>query len=369
MAPEAAAHWPEAGAAALLAGYEAWRARYAGITARARRHFERRDWLAAQRDSARRLDLYGECVADSLVQLESRVGALAGDRATWNAMRDAYGRRVAGRTDQELTETFFNSCVRRTFHTVGVDPDVEFVAIAMSDAPLPASPALVVQYPRDDRLGQLVRRALEEQPFAVPWADLAGDAQRVAEAIVAAADVRRIHTFELARPVFYRGQSAYRVGRLLTDGPAIPFLLALRNPDGCIAVDAVLLTEDEVSIVFSFARSYFMVGHEHPRELVDYLRAIMPRKPLAELYTAVGLHRHGKTELYRSLLRHLATSDDHFEIAPGQRGMVMCVFTLPGFDVVFKIIRDRFDPPKTVTHAEVRQKYRYVFRHDRACLL
>ena len=366
MAPEAAAHWPEAGAAALLAGYEVWRARFAGITVRARRHFERRDWLAAQRDSSRRLDLYGECVAESLSKLESRIGALAHDRATWNTMRDAFGRLAAGRHDQELTETFFNSCVRRTFHTVGVDPDVEFVAIAISDAPMSPGPALIVQYPRGDRLEQLVRRALEEQPFDVPWDDLETDTRHVADAIVQAAGVRRIHTFELARIVFYRGKSAYRVGRVLTDGRAIPFLLALRNPEGRIEVDAVLLTEDEVSIVFSFARSYFMVGYDHPRELVDYLRTIMPRKPLAELYTAVGLHRHGKTELYRSLLRHLATSDDRFEIAPGQRGMVMCVFTLPGFDVVFKIIRDRFDPPKTVTHDEVRQKYRYVFRHDRA---
>ena len=46
--------------------------------------------------------------------------------------------------------------------------------------------------------------------------------------------------------------------------------------------------------------------------------------------------------------------------------MVMVVFALPGFDVVFKVIRDRFPPPKTVTAEEVREKYRLVFRHDRA---
>jgi isocitrate dehydrogenase kinase/phosphatase len=166
--------------------------------------------------------------------------------------------------------------------------------------------------------------------------------------------------------VFFRGKAAYRVGRLLTDGEPLPFLLALSNPSGSMLVDAVLTSEDEVSIVFSFARSYFFVTWARPRELVAYLRAIMPRKRVSELYTAIGWHRHGKTELYRSLLRHLVTSDDRFEIAPGQRGMVMCVFMLPGFDVVFKVIRDRFDPPKTVTHAEVREKYRLVFRHDRA---
>src|SRR5207302_4466476 len=128
---------------------------------------------------------------------------------------------------------------------------------------------------------------------------------------------------------------------------------ALTNPDGRVVVDACLLTADEVSMVFSFARSYFFVEMDRAREMVDFLRSIMPRKPIAELYNAVGYNKHGTTELYRSLLSYLNATDERFEVAPGQRGMVMCVFTLPGFDVVFKVIRDRFDYPKTVTHQEV----------------
>ncbi len=363
---ESARDRAEQGAAVVLAAFESYRERFANITTRARRHFGRQDWSAAQRDSARRLDVYGECVAEGMNHLRTRLGAMAEDRATWNGMREQYRRRVADRGDAELGETFFNSCVRRAFHIVGVDPDMEFVAIRDSDAPGRIPEEFTETFPRADRLDTLVREALEHHAFSAPWDDLEGDVRRVAAAIVAEADVRRIRALELARPVFYRGKAAYLVGRLLTDGAAMPVLIALRNPAGRVVVDAVLLSEDEVSIVFSFARSYFLVEHRQPREVVDYLRALMPRKPLSELYTAIGYHRHGKTELYRSLLRHLATSDDRFEIAPGQRGMVMCVFTLPGFDVVFKVIRDRFDPPKTVTHEEVREKYRLVFRHDRA---
>jgi isocitrate dehydrogenase kinase/phosphatase len=121
-----------------------------------------------------------------------------------------------------------------------------------------------------------------------------------------------------------------------------------------------------VSVVFSFARAYFLVAMERPREMIDYLRTIMPRKPIAELYNALGFEKHGKTELYRGLLEHLASTDDRFVVAPGQRGMVMAVFTLPSSDVVFKVIRDRFDYPKTVTADQVRANYRIVFRHDRA---
>lgn len=366
MPPDPSAHWAETGAAVLLLALENYRERFGGITARAQRHFERRDWSAGQRDSGRRLDVYGECVAEGLSQLRARLGALADDRATWAAMRDAFARRLAGRGDAELAETFYNSCVRRTFHTVGVDPEVEFVSIALPAPPEPPGDVLVRTFPRHDRLDELMRDVLERQSFEVPWDDLAGDARRVASAIVAEADVRRIRAVEMAQPVFFRGKAAYLVGRLLTDGAAIPLLIVLRNPSGRVVVDAVLLSEDEVSIVFSFARAYFFVGHARPREVVDYLRAIMPRKPVSELYTSIGFHRHGKTELYRSLLLHMATSDDRFEVAPGQRGMVMCVFTLPGFDVVFKVIRDRFDPPKTATREEVRGKYRLVFRHDRA---
>jgi isocitrate dehydrogenase kinase/phosphatase len=133
-----------------------------------------------------------------------------------------------------------------------------------------------------------------------------------------------------------------------------------------VAVDAVLLTENECSIVFSFTRSYFFVEADRSRELVGFLRGLMPRKPVSELYDAIGHNKHGKTELYRALLAHLAQSEARFEVAPGQKGMVMLVFALPSYDVVFKLIRDRFPPPKTATRRQVMRKYELVFRHDRA---
>jgi isocitrate dehydrogenase kinase/phosphatase len=131
-------------------------------------------------------------------------------------------------------------------------------------------------------------------------------------------------------------------------------------------VDAVLLTEDEASIVFSFTRSYFFVEADHSREMVAFLRSLMPIKPVGEIYDAIGHPRHGKTELYRALLDHLQRSDDRFETAPGQKGMVMLVFALPAYDLVFKVIRDEFPPPKAVTRRQVMRKYDLVFRHDRA---
>jgi isocitrate dehydrogenase kinase/phosphatase len=143
-------------------------------------------------------------------------------------------------------------------------------------------------------------------------------------------------------------------------------VLSLRHEDGGVVVDAVLLTEDEASILFSFTRSYFAVDVRRPYDLVRFLRRLMPRKRIAELYISIGQNKHGKTERYRDLLRHLHSTDERFEHAPGTQGMVMIVFTMPGYDDVFKVIRDSFPPPKRTTRDNIMAKYRLVFQHDRA---
>jgi len=354
------------GARAILEGFGSFLDRFREITERARVHFERRDWLEMQRVSVDRLDLYSRVVTQTLDRLAILLGGRIHERETWTALRTAYAEGSAGRVDAELAETFFNSCTRRIFHTVGVDPSVEFVAPAVETQPAEPAPGITATLPSPGTLPGLVAEILRRTPFSVGYKDLEGDSLRASRAIAAQLSGVAVRSAEMARPVFFRGKGAYLVGRLRTDADDIPFLLALTNTGGRIEVDAALATENEVSIVFSFARSYFFVETARPRELVGFLRLLMPRKPVAELYNSIGFNKHGKTELYRSLLRHLQTTDDRFEIAAGQRGMVMSVFTLPTFDVVFKVIRDTFDAPKTVTHREVMDKYRLVFRHDRA---
>ena len=227
-------------------------------------------------------------------------------RPLWTAIRAAYQQRLGDRRDDDLAETFFNSITRRIFHTIGVDPAVEFV--------IPASPyvgafgrpwSLTESFEREGRDVDLYRRVLEHYRFAADYDDLDGDAARIAGMVASELDGRQVRGLELARAVFYRNKGAYIVGKLHTDRDDMPFVLALTNPEGRIVVDAVLLTADEVSIVFSFARSYFLVEMDSAREMVEFLHSIMPRKPIAELYIAVGCNKHGKTELYRSLLNHL----------------------------------------------------------------
>ena len=285
-------------------------------------------------------------------------------------MKEHFAELVAPRRDAELVETFFNSASRRIFHTVGVDDRAEFVHREPAPLPVEAAGRLLASY--DGRPGReaAVRSALAAHPFAAGWENLARDAAlatRALERILGAAwGAPEFDALDVLRPVFFRSKGAYLIGRVRRGGRQRPVVFALLNRTGRIEVDAVLCDEDEVSIVFSFTRSYFHVDAGHPAALVGFLKTLMPKKPVGELYNALGFDKHGKTELYRDLLRHFASSDDRFVEAPGARGMVMLVFTLPSYDVVFKVIRDSFAPPKTASRKDVLDKYRLVFRHTRA---
>lgn len=338
------------------------------LTRQAHAHFDARHWGGILRDAAARLDLYKAALSTAIHELDGLLGSDLRARPTWTGLKGAYLDRVASRCDAELAETFFNSVTRRLFVTVGVDPAIEFVTSGLEAPPAPRAdhPPVTMTFSVGGSVERAVQHMLAHYEQATPFTDLRRDVQAVSDALRQAAAGHVITTLEMARAPFFRNKAMYLVGRAHTLAATIPVALACINTADGLLVDAVLTEVDDISIVFSFARSYFLVETVCPSALVGFLRELMPRKPLSELYASIGHNKHGKTEFYRALLAHLEHTDDQFEIAPGARGMVMVVFTMPGFDAVFKIIRDRFEPPKTATRAEVREKYDFVFRHDRA---
>ena len=172
--------------------------------------------------------------------------------------------------------------------------------------------------------------------FDVGYEDLQRDAQAVAEYVdnhlMKTAASPGIDRTEMITAVLYRGKGAYLVGKFFSGSEQFPLVLALLNTPGGIVVDAVLLHENEASILFSFTRSYFHVDVKRPAELVGFLKSIMPQKRIAELYISIGYNKHGKSELHCDFLQHLASSNEKFEIAEGEKGMVMEVFTMPDYD-------------------------------------
>jgi isocitrate dehydrogenase kinase/phosphatase len=368
MADERAA-LSRAGAEAIRRGFEAYIDERARITARARGRFEARDWAGGQRDARERLDLRDRVVYETVGVVRAELGGAVHDRGVWHRMKERYEGDVESRPDAEVCLSFFNSVTRRVFATVGVDPAIEFLA---AERPPPAEGSLPMfrTFPRQVTTERMMETVLRGYPFAVPWEDLGRDV-RIASIELDAqlrelADRQPVDHVEMAAPVFFRGKGAYLVGRLRRGRWVTPLVLALAHGERGIVLDAALFTAEDASIVFSFTRSYFHVEVDRPRQMVAFLSSIMPTKRVSELYISLGFNKHGKTELYREISRHIAETGDSFVPARGDRGLVMTVFTLPGLDVVFKVIKDDFAPPKQTSRREVMDKYRHVFRHDRA---
>ena len=344
-----------------------YQAEFDTITRRAADRFLRRDWPGAYRDAAERLWLYGQVLNELVLTIRGLMGDRLEEKPVWAATKAVYSSLIALCDEWEIAESFFNSLTRRVFTTVGVNQQIEFVDSDF-DAPPTGSSGTVRRVYRGTGLPVLLRAVLTELGFpAEYYANLA---------VAVGAAAGRLNNelggpvvrIEMAESVFFRGKSAYLVGAAFRrdDERGLPVGFALLHDEAGITLDALLLGEDDIAILFSFTRSYFRVDAPRPHELVRFLKSLMPRKPLAELYTTIGYNKHGKTEFYRDFLHHLETSEDQFEKAEGERGMVMAVFTLPSYDVVFKVIRDRFDYPKDTSRAEVMSKYRLVFEHDRA---
>lgn len=355
------------GARAIADAYRELRKRFDSITARAQARFETRDWQGVADDALERLHLYSPTARATAAEVESLLGRRALDKGIWAAMKAAYSGFAMERQDFELAETFFNSITRRTFVTVGVDPRIEFVETDFRTPPTESLRDVSHVYPLRGTLAELVRGLLGSPGFRAPYAHLDSDSEDVAQRIASElGDSELVSSIELAAEVFYRSKGAYLVGRVLTDRRTLPMALSLSHDPEGIKVDAVVLAENDLSILFSFAHSYFHVGSERPYDLIRFINELVPRKRPSELYISIGHARHGKTELFRELRAHLEESDDVFVEPPGKEGLVMSVFTLPGFEMVFKVIKDNFPPQKSLTPTQVMEKYRLVFHHDRA---
>lgn len=363
MSTQPANHVAQDAATAIANAFELYQRSFRQLTRCAKGRFEARDWHGHEADSVERLDLYKRVVDRIVASTLALLADHAREKEVWSAMRGAYSDRIAGRADIELAETFFNSVTRRIFATVGVDPGIEFVDSGSTVAPDSAEP-IHTTYLRTGDTAELVRAMLLDARFNVPFRDLDRDVRLVADAMDRKLD-GALEAVDLIKSIFYRNKGAYLVGRARGGGRVAPLVLALLNGEEGIYADAALLANDEASIVFSYTHSYFHVETECPYLLIEFLGSLMPWKRRAELYTAIGYNKHGKTELYRDLYCHLQATDDRFQLAPGEEGMVMAVFTMPSFDVVFKVIKDAFPLPKRTTRADVQGRYQLVFRSDR----
>ena len=365
--------WTEAKeiAEAILRGYNNHYRQFRKITAGAKERFEAADWSGVQAAARERIDYYELWVKDTLAvlrqdfQLEHRGDAL------WRRVKVEYLRMLPQHRQPELAESFYNSVFCRLFKRSYWTSPFIFVWPLISTEHLEAEiPIYRPYYPARDGFVRVFSQILDQFRFKLPFRNRRRDIHNLMRAWrehfhTIRAVAQNFQLAVLTEP-FYRNKGAYVIGKIINGADQIPFAVPILNDEnGGLYVDALLAGDDEISDVFSFSRAYFMVDTEVPAAVVDFLMPLMPRKTKAELYTSIGFQKFGKAEFYRDFIKHLRYSADEFMIAPGIRGMVMCVFTLPSFPFVFKIIKDRFAPPKEMTRAKVKEKYLLVKMHDR----
>ena len=338
----------------------------------AKRNFENGNWRTAQQAARERIDFYDKRVQECVHVLEDEYEPEELTDRVWRETKLHYIGLLSGHKQPELAETFFNSVSCNILHRTYYHNDYIFVRPVVSTEYLETEellPTYRVYYPASDGLRFALKRIVTNFQLDATFADLDRD--------VALVEARMIQMFGLDKQepnqqlhvlssLFFRNKGAYIVGRAINGSREYPFVIPiLHNRRGRLLLDTVLTDQEQITILFSFTRAYFLVDMEVPSAYVQFLRSLMPRKPRSEIYTILGLQKQGKTLFYRDFLQHLKHSSDCFQMSPGIRGLVMLVFELPSFPYVFKVIKDFYPPPKETTRAQIKEKYLLVKHHDR----
>lgn len=353
----------------ILQGFDAQYGRFLEVTSGAQQRFEQADWHAVQQAMKNRIHLYDHHVGLVVEQLRCITNGQSTDAAFLLRVKEHYTRLLPDYPRFEIAESFFNSVYCRLFDHRSLTPERLFIFSSQPERRFRTIPRpLAKDFHPDHGWESLLMRVISDLPLRLRWQNKSRDIHYIVRHLTETLGTDNLAEshLQVANELFYRNKAAWLVGKLITPSGTLPFLLPIhQTDDGELFIDTCLTTTAEASIVFGFARSYFMVYAPLPAALVEWLREILPGKTTAELYMAIGCQKHAKTESYREYLVYLQGCNEQFIEAPGIRGMVMLVFTLPGFDRVFKVIKDKFAPQKEMSAAHVRACYQLVKEHDR----
>lgn len=372
---------PAAIAHAILAGFDNHYRRFRYVAQQAKAQYENGNWQAL-RDSAReRIDFYDQRVREAVATIERDfdLDSLTGAErdALWQAVKQTFVALLAEHRQPECAETFFNSVCTKLLHRNYFRNHFIFVRPGVATEYMDSDPpSYRSYYPATDGLKSVLRKIIIDFGLACQWNDVERDIRRVLKAALDAhrtgtAFRRPWHTepdfqIQVLSNLFFRNKGAYIVGRVLNGTRITPVAVPiLRDSEDRLYIDTALFTADLLAVLFSFTHAYFLVDMEAPAAYVDFLRSLLPGKPASEIYTSVGLAKQGKTLFYRDFLHHLKHSNDRFVAAPGIKGLVMTVFTLPSYPYVFKLIKDVIPHPKDTDRPQVMAKYQLVKLHDR----
>ena len=365
-------------ARAVFAGFEAMFAQFLNITLGAQSRFEQQKYHDVQTAMRERLQVYEREVKNVSEAVRVIAYAELTCPQTWQLAKNIYGDMVQNHENKPIAHTFFNS----TFGAIWDDKKIRTVHLFVLKAKYRSEPRsyenLVSRISFKDGFNHAVKTLITRQAFRVPFSHLDADLNALQTTLMAGAKQQCKQVYELinlndgfieyANSLFFRNKACYLIGRCIAkNGDNMPFAIAILNTNKGLKLDAVMMGADQLSLLFGFARTYFMVDTDQPARYVDYLSVLMPHKKRFELFNAIGFIKHAKTEFYRYKVDTTKNSPTNFKYvtAPGTPGMVMLVFTIEGLDYVYKVIKDKFSAPKTATKAQVKAKYNFVKQADR----
>ncbi|MGO2408008.1 bifunctional isocitrate dehydrogenase kinase/phosphatase [Pseudoalteromonas nigrifaciens] len=365
-------------ARAVFAGFEAMFATFLNITLGAQSRFEQRQYHEVQSAMRERLQVYERQVKSVSEAVKVIAYAELSCPQTWQLAKNIYGDMVKNHENEPIAHTFFNS----TFGAIWDDKKIRTVHLFVLKAKYRTQPrpydSLVRRISLQHGFNSAIKTLITNQVFRVPFSNLNQDVATLQATLTQGAKQQCRQVYELinlndgyieyAYSHFYRNKACYLIGRCIAkNGDNMPFAIAILNTPNGLKIDAVMMGADQLSLLFGFARTYFMVDTDQPARYVDYLSVLMPHKQRFELFNAIGFIKHAKTEFYRYKVDTTKNSPASFKYvaAPGTPGMVMLVFTIAGSDHVYKVIKDKFSAPKTATKAQVKEKYNFVKQADR----
>ena len=359
-------------ATVLIEGFDKHYRIFRAASARAREQFDAGAWTELQHAVQERIRFYDERVLECVDRLRAAFDVEALADETWHDAKLFYIGLLVEHSQPELAETFFNSVIKRILRRSYYDNDLVFVRAAISTEYIePDPPIYRSYYPNVDGERRCFAQLLRDFGWSRPFADLDRDLDQVLEALEERPGGPWTHLepnyqIQVLDSALYRNKAAYVFGKLVNGHEELPFVVpVLHDADGRLELDTILLDPQQINVLCSLSRAYFMVDMEVPSGYVEFLRSMAPVRARSELYTMIGLGKQGKTLFFRELLHHLLHSRDEFVEAPGIRGQVMLVFTLPSYPYVFKVIRDEFGGAKETDRATVRSKFAMVKHVDR----
>ena len=370
-----AAEQARAIAASLLEGFNRHYALFRECARAGKRHFEAGNWLALHHVARDRIDFYDRRVHETADRILREYGFAGLDgahgEALWEQVKLHFIGLLLDHKQPECAETFFNSVSVKTLRRGYFHNRLIFIRPAISTEHIDADPpSYRSYYPMQQGLRQVLIDIVLDFQFERRFADFGRDLRNVLAAFRRRCPrpfgLEANHQIQMLSSPFFRNQTAYLVGRVVNGIHTYPFVVPIKHDaEGKLYVDALLMDDVDLAILFSANRAYFLVDMEVPSAYVGFLCAIVPDKTAAEYYTMVGLQKGGKNLFFRDFLHHLKHSRDKFVIAPGIKGLVMTVFTLPSYPYVFKVIRDKIAASKDTDRKKVKEKYWLVKHHDR----